>query len=61
MNNLEILRTSFLPLDIKGGTKLFLGFDGSKYVVRTRFERLFKSAKLDLASARFEALLVGGV
>lgn len=37
----EILRTTFLPDDIRGGTKLFLMFYENRrlpYVVETRFE-----------------------
>ena len=56
--SLEILRTSFFPLDVRGGTKLVLGFDGSNYVVTTRFERLFRSKDLARATARFEAALM---
>lgn len=57
---METLRSTFLPLDVKGGTRLFLNFDGDKYVVSTRFERLFRSKNLDKAIARFEAIVMGG-
>lgn len=58
MQGLEILRADFFPLDVRGGTKIVLGFDGSKYVVATRFERIFRSKDLARATERFEAALM---
>jgi len=69
----EILRSSFLPDDVKSGTKLFLAFDtkAGQYVVRSKFEDYYRSAKglepnspaadkaLAVATKKFESGLKG--
>ena len=58
---MELIRSTYFPPEIKGGTRLFLNFDGEKYIVTSRFERFMRTTSLDRAIARFEALVAGRV
>ena len=64
METSETLRSTQLPLDILGGTRLFLRFyEGRRlpYVVETRWEVLRRTTKLDHASTLFEDIALGAL
>jgi hypothetical protein len=56
-----VLRSSFLPLDVKAGTKLFLSYENGWYRVHTRFENYKRSRTLDPAATYYEDILAGKV
>lgn len=56
-----VLRSSFLPLDQRAGTRLFLSYEKGWYRVHTRFENLFKRRTLQPAIDQFEGILNGSV
>ena len=62
-NNLPegILRSTYLPEDTLGGTKLFLSYEKQWYVVHTNWQNLARRRVLDKASQVYEAIVLGDV
>lgn len=56
-----VLRSTFLPLEIRGGTKMFLSYENGKYVVHTRFETFKRSSCLQKAGDYYDDVLSGKV
>jgi hypothetical protein len=54
-----VLRSTFLPLDVRGGTRLFLSYENGWYIVHTRFENFARRRKLDPAVAIYESIELG--
>jgi hypothetical protein len=53
------LRSSPLPLEQRGGNRLFLSYENGWYRVHTRFENFFKRRTLDPAAEYYEGVLLG--
>lgn len=54
-----VLRSSFLPEDIRGGTRVFLSFERGWFVVHTRFETFARRRNLNEATSLFEKAEMG--
>lgn len=60
----ETLRSTQLPDDILGGTRLFLRYTEGKrhpYTVETRWQILRRSADITTAATLFEAIALGAL
>ena len=63
-NEAETLRSTFLPLDTLGGTRLFLKYDTTfkrPYSVETRWQVFCRVSTLTTAVARYEHIVDHGV
>ena len=63
-NKAETLRSTFLPLDTLGGTKLFLKYDVTfkrPYSVETRWQVFCRVSTLHKAVIRYEHIIEHGV
>jgi hypothetical protein len=56
-----VLRSSFLPLDVRGGTRLFLSYENGWYRVHTHFENLRKRRTFEEAATLYEEILFGTI
>jgi hypothetical protein len=54
-----VLRSSFLPLEQRHGTRLFLSYENGWYRVHTRFENFFQRRTLQPAADYYERVLLG--
>lgn len=55
------LRSAFLPLEVRNGTKLFLTYKNGWYRIHTRFENFKKFRSLEQAGAYYDGILDGSV
>lgn len=55
--DLPVLRSTFLPLDNRGGTRIFLFEEPSGFLVATRFEEIGRRKLLEDAIKLFEYTL----
>lgn len=51
-----VLRSTYLPLEVKSGTKLFLSYENGWYRVHTRFENYARRRVLKDAVEIFESI-----
>lgn len=56
-----VLRSTYLPEDTLGGTKLLLSYEKGWYVVHTNWQNLKRSRTLDKAAQVYESILMGTV
>lgn len=57
----EVIRSTFLPEDTLGGTRLFCGERGGWFIVFTRFEELKRSRNIDVALKWFDDFSMGWI
>jgi hypothetical protein len=51
-----VLRSTFLPMDVKNGTRLFLSYENGWYRVHTRFENFARRRMLKDAADIYESI-----
>lgn len=54
-----VLRSSFLPLEQRAGTRIYLSYENGWYRVHTKFENFFKRRTLEPAAELYEGILNG--
>jgi len=54
-----VLRSSFLPLEQRAGTRIYLSYENGWYRVHTNFENFYKRRTLEPAAEIFEGILLG--
>ena len=57
----EVIRSTFLPEDLLGGTKLFCGYRDGWFIVYTRWQQLKRSRDIDKALKSFDDFSMGEI
>lgn len=54
-----VLRSTYLPTDTLGGSKLFLSYENGWYIVHTAWNNLTRRRTLDKAASVYESIIMG--